>query len=607
MSDITEVKRALAMQAEVVAAYLLPNGRRDGHEWRAGSVHGDPGQSLGVHLHGAKAGVWSDFNGGTSGDLIDLWCAAKRMTIVEALDDARKWLGLERPKFLRERERKTYTRPPKPRCNVPKARVLDYLTVERNLPSEVLEIYRIGEDGDRIVFPFLLPDGVLAMAKTREAKDGAKPKPTAADCEPVLFGWQSIQDHARAVAITEGEIDALSLAAYGIPALSVPFGGGGGAKQQWIENDFERLERFEVIYLALDMDEPGEQAAEAIADRLGRHRCLRVRLPRKDANECLVDGVTALEIDKCFAEAKNLDPDGLKRASDYTADVVALFWPQPGQRVGYATPYRKLTGKLMFRPGDLTIWTGATGAGKSQVLSDCAVDWTHQDSRVCIASLEMLPSQTLKRMVKQTMGSDRPPAAAIERALRWLDRGVLIYDRVGKAGLDEILPVFDYARAKYGCDQFVIDSLMRLGIAGDDYNGQDKLINRLVDWTLGNRVHTHLVAHARKGEKGQGPAAAEDVKGASELSNNAANIVSIWRNRDLEQQAQAAESDEQRERLLERPPVVLNVAKQRNGDWEGRAGLWFRQDCYQYRSSEDDARFPRAYLRDDDEGEGRAA
>ena len=35
----------------------------------------------------------------------------------------------------------------------------------------------------------------------------------------------------------EGEIDALSWAAYGQNALSLPFGGGGGAKQQWIENE----------------------------------------------------------------------------------------------------------------------------------------------------------------------------------------------------------------------------------------------------------------------------------------------------------------------------------------------------------------------------------
>ena len=77
------------------------------------------------------------------------------------------------------------------------------------------------------------------------------------------------------------------------PRCRCPFGGGKGAKQQWIENEFERLERFEKIYLALDMDKEGELAATEIAGRLGRHRCVRVKLPRKDANDCLVSGVTS--------------------------------------------------------------------------------------------------------------------------------------------------------------------------------------------------------------------------------------------------------------------------------------------------------------------------
>jgi len=94
---------------------------------------------------------------------------------------------------------------------------------------------------------------------------------------------------------------------------------------------------------------------------------------------------------------------------------------------------------------------------------------------------------------------------------------VLLYDRIGKAGIEGLLEVFDHARAKYGCDQFIIDSLMRLGIAGDDYTGQEKVLFRIVDWTISNSVHTHLVAHSRKGESGQGAPATEDVKGAMEI------------------------------------------------------------------------------------------
>lgn len=459
-----------------------------------------------------------------------------------------------------------------------------------------MRLYRIGEDGERIVFPFLLPDGQLAMAKVREASNGAKPRPTAANCEPILFGWQAVPQEAREVILTEGEIDALSMAAYGYAALSVPFGGGGGAKQQWIESEFERLERFERIYLALDMDEHGERAAEEIANRLGRHRCLRVKLPHKDANECLVAGVSKEEIAKCIAEAVSLDPDGLRRPSDYTANVICLFWPREGTHVGYRTPYGKLGDKLLFRPAELTIWTGDAGAGKSQILLDCACDWIKQGSRICLSSLEMKPDQTLKRMCKQVVGTDRPTEEAIAAALKWMDAGLLIYELTGKQKADALLEVFSYARAKYGCDQFIIDSLMRLGIAGDDYNTQESVIFKLVDWSIANNVHVHLVAHSRKGERDRGAPETADIKGAMEIGANAFNIISVWRNRKLEEEIRQAKTEAERQALMEKPGVLMNVAKQRNGDFEGKVGLWFDQASYRYHSAQDPASWKRTYL-----------
>jgi twinkle protein len=588
MADILEIKRLLASSAQSVAEMLLPGGRKNGPEWECGSIRGEKGESLKVHLAGPKAGIWQDFaNPDDTGDLLDLWCAVRGVGIADAINQARSWLGISTPERFTVSDRPAYTRPPKPNVTKPKGKVFDYLTEMRNIPQAILDTYKIGAFGDEIIFPFLLPNGELALAKARKAEDGAAPKPTAANCEPVLFGWQAVPADAREIIITEGEIDAMSWAAYGFIAMSVPFGGGKGAKQKWIESEYDRLARFERIYLSTDMDKVGDEAAEEIASRLGRHRCVRVTLPRKDANECLVDGVTQQDMAKALMEAANLDPEGLHSPSVYGQRVANLFWPEAGEKSGYTTPYGKLDGKLTFRPGDLTLWTGASGSGKSQLLSDCIPHWILEGSRVCLASFEMPPAQTLRRMVKQAGNVDRPTRQYLDGILDYLDNGLLLYEKVGKSGVGPLLEIFDYARAKYGCDMFIIDSLMRLGIASDDYAGQERAVFQMVDWTLQHNVHTHLVAHARKGEKGAGAPELEDVKGASEIASNAANILSVWRNRRHEEELATADNEALKRQLSEKPGVILNVAKQRHGDFEGKIGLWFDQPTYRYQSSFD--------------------
>ena len=93
---IDQVVSLLGAQAHRLAAELLPGGRRDGHEWRCGSLAGEPGTSMAVHLSGNKAGVWSDFASGESGDALDLVAQARfRGHKGEALTWARRWLGLD--------------------------------------------------------------------------------------------------------------------------------------------------------------------------------------------------------------------------------------------------------------------------------------------------------------------------------------------------------------------------------------------------------------------------------------------------------------------------------------------------------------------------------
>lgn len=113
----------LAARAPELARELLPGGRREGAEWRCGSLAGERGQSLGVHLTGQKAGVWRDFATGEAGDALNLVAAALyRWDLRAALAWARQWLGhcADVPTAQR---RVAPTQPSAPREAIPSATV----------------------------------------------------------------------------------------------------------------------------------------------------------------------------------------------------------------------------------------------------------------------------------------------------------------------------------------------------------------------------------------------------------------------------------------------------------------------------------------------------
>jgi len=94
--DVGVVSSMLADCVPALCAELLPAGTREGHEWRVGSVAGEPGRSMAVHLSGSKAGVWRDFAGDLDGDALDLVAQVLfRGDKTQALRWARAWLGLE--------------------------------------------------------------------------------------------------------------------------------------------------------------------------------------------------------------------------------------------------------------------------------------------------------------------------------------------------------------------------------------------------------------------------------------------------------------------------------------------------------------------------------
>jgi twinkle protein len=583
-----EISQLLAARALDVAQHLYPHGKREGNEWCVGNVEGDQGKSLKIRVEGSKSGLWADFASGGSGDLLDLWSSRHGLDFGSTVKEALSFLGIAAPKFEPQRQ-KTFTLAKKQNMPVvvPQSPVMAYLTNERKLTRETIEKFRISQQNTLIVFPYIR-EGKVVFVKYLDLHrdDGKKVVFAEKDCEPCLFGWHLVPSNARQITICEGEIDAMTLHQYGITALSVPYGAGSGKKLSWIEHEHERLALFDEILLCFDNDHEGQKCIPELAERLGSHRCAIVHLPEKDANECLKKGISKQTIMACFQNADTLDPAELKRPKSLQDKINAKFYPPGGKEIGYQAPWTKSAAKVLFRPSELNIWTGINGHGKSQFLGHVLLGMMKQAAKVCIASLELKPEMFCMRLIRQTTALALPSLEYIAAVLQWYNDKLWVFDLLGTAKSKRLLEVFTYARQRYGVDVFVIDSMMKLDIAEDDYKAQKSFIEQVCDFKNQYNCQVHIVSHPRKGADESSSPGKLDMKGTGAISDLADNCFSIWRNKEkercLHKRSEGYFLTEKELEKIKMPDCFWKCDKQRNGDWEGTLSFWYDKQSFQY-------------------------
>lgn len=305
---------------------------------------------------------------------------------------------------------------------------------------------------------------------------------------------------------------------------------------------------------------------------------------KKLAEQMKAEGITLEQFNYSCSHSKN-DPYELKPASEFSLKVVDAFYPPGGIEPGIPPPWEKAQKLIRFRPGELSIWTGINGHGKSQFLGQIALDAMCKGQKVLIASLELNPSNLLKRLYRQASRMEMPTKEYIEAISDWTNDKLWIYDFTGNTETKHMLEVFAYAKQTYGIDVFIIDSLMRCGIADDDHNAQKDFVGKLCDFKNKHDCHIHLVTHPRKNKDETLIPGKMDICGSGSISNQADNCFTVWRNKKKEDDMQEcfAAGIEPPEKLLNTADCSWMCDKQRNGsNWEGKIKLWFDQKSYQY-------------------------
>ncbi|GAA4321856.1 DnaB-like helicase C-terminal domain-containing protein [Pigmentiphaga soli] len=259
---------------------------------------------------------------------------------------------------------------------------------------------------------------------------------------------------------------------------------------------------------------------------------------------------------------------------------------EPHRVTGAKLPWSCTHDNVRFRPGEVTLWAGENGSGKSQLLGFVTLALAAQNERTCIASFEMAPIATLSRMLRQAATTDKPSREFAGRFASWTTGRLWIYDHRGR-----VLPQQLYAVLRYCADQLqmrhvIIDSLMKCVGGEDDYNGQKDFVHALTVLAADLQMHIHLVHHVRKGDddREDKPRGKNAIKGSGSIVDQVDQAIIVWRNRPKERAVQQAlhRGKDVDVETAKKPDTLLLVEKNRHGEWEGRVPLWYLPESLQY-------------------------
>ena len=448
---------------------------------------------------------------------------------------------------------KKYTKPKEIDTGELPIRVVDWFA-KRKITIETLKHFDIkytktyfsqsNEEETATVFPYKR-DGDIVNYKYRSGKKHFKQSKNA---EKIFFNIDCISDKLDYLIICEGEIDAMSFYQAGYKfVLSIPDGAPSplaknfDGKFDYLVNCEDDLRDIENIIIAVDNDEPGRVLERELSRRLGRERCYKVVYPDgcKDANEVLIKYSTD-GIDELIGSASEYPIQGVFSVEDVWNDVLD-YW-RNGVSTGVTTGFQTLDEHYTIRPGEMTIWTGYTGHGKSEFLDQLLINLASlHDWNFGICSLENLPIKNhIGKLIAKYNGVAFHGLNSMQEK-EVIDGMNFLKKRFRficpeEVSLDNLFEIAKQLIARYGIKGFVIDPWNELDHKKPMMQSETEYISealsRIRRFARDNEIHIWVVAHPTKPIKGRDLDAPKlyDISGSANWANKADCGISIFRN-----------------------------------------------------------------------------
>jgi twinkle protein len=250
-------------------------------------------------------------------------------------------------------------------------------------------------------------------------------------------------------------------------------------------------------------------------------------------------------------------------------------------------PWTKTQDDFNFRLGEVTLYAGGNGGGKSLITGQIALHLIKQKRKCVIASFEMKPTSTIHRMLRQFAGEfiDDPLTNDREKYIKGLTQRfnqfagehLYIYDQQGSTTPNQTIAMARYCAVELGIEHIFIDSLMKVCNAEDNFNEQKYFVDELTALARDHNVHIHLIHHIRKLQSEEVQPGKYDIKGTGAITDQVDNVFLMWRNKQKENRKRNGEKYEE-----DLPDAYLMCEKQRNGEAQEMYGLYYHQSSQQF-------------------------
>ena len=239
-----------------------------------------------------------------------------------------------------------------------------------------------------------------------------------------------------------------------------------------------------------------------------------------------------------------------------------------------------------FAPGEVSVWSGVNGSGKSNFLLQECLEFANQGIKTMLFSGEMRDSTIKDMACKMCVGKEGlkqyqnfwviKDKHIADLASAWLSKYMLLYKNEYTTEAGEMIQAIRYAVSK-GCKVIILDNLMTLDLRSldkDKYEAQSLFAKMLASLAKELNVHIHIVMHPRKVT---GFLRKEDISGSADLTNAVDNVFIVHRvNQDFKNRLQ--EFDKMAVNEFGKFDNIIETCKNRRHGYQGFIGLYFHPE-----------------------------